>query len=152
MKRPLERLALVPALLALSVGTAEASDIGKAKTVHDGAGDVLSVTIVKTKPFKAYGPFGPDVGMKWFGAYIEVRNLSNHTSQRCINDWLKLRHSLEAIFDANDKPELNCPTTRPEKTSAGWIVWTLKKSVNPTIIDWIVDSSSTHEKVTWKLH
>lgn len=150
MKRRLACLALVSVTFGIPA-TVSASDIGRAKLVHDGAGDALRITILKTKPFKAYGPYGPGAGRKWFGAYLKVRNLSPHTRQRCLNDWIKLRHSVEATFDANDKPELNCPTTAPGKTSTGWIVWTLPKSVNPTLIDWIVDSSAIHEKVTWKL-
>src|SRR4051794_28808571 len=100
--RPLAFLTLVAALLAVCTpGSAMAGDVGKSKLVHDGAGDALRLTIVKTKPFKAYGSFAPDTGMKWWGAFVQVRNLSEHARQRCIPDWLKLRHGGEVIFDAN---------------------------------------------------
>lgn len=153
MGRHLVFLALVAAFLAVGgSGAAVAGDVGKSKLVHDGAGDALRVTIVKTQQFKAYSSFAPDPGMKWWGAFVLVHNVSEHARQRCIPDWLKLRHGGEVIFEANDSPELTCPTTAPGKTSRGWIVWSVRKSVNPSILDWIVDSSFVHEKISWKLH
>lgn len=153
MARHTALLALVLALLTTwATGLTAASDIGTSKLVHDGAGDALRVTIVKTKAFKAYGPYAPDPGMKWWGAFVKVHNVSANSRQRCIPDWMKLRHSSDVVFEANDNPELTCPTTAPGKTSSGWIVWTLPKNINPTIIDWTVDSSFIREKVSWKLH
>jgi hypothetical protein len=152
MKRSVRAVLVAFAVCAIwGAATTAASDIGRTRVVHDGAGDALRITIIKAKPFHAYGSFSPDPGMKWFGAYIRLRNIATHGAQFCLDQWLSLRHSVEAIAESNAQPELNCPTLQPGQQATGWIVWMLRKRINPTFFDWVASSPTVHEKVSWKL-
>jgi hypothetical protein len=147
-------IVLLVAMLGAAVPAA-ASDVGKARVIHDGDGNAVRITVLKTKPVAGSGYFKPKAGLKWFGAYIRVRNLSQHKLDDCAGNDAELTGSNNGQYDeaflAQIKPELSCFKLLPGRTLEGWVVWEMPKRIKPKFIDWTMDSGFADETATWKL-
>jgi hypothetical protein len=123
--------------------------------VHDGDGNAVRITLIKAKLAPGSGYFKPKAGLKWYAAYMRVRNLSNHKLDDCADNDAEFTGSNNAQYGnalfADLKPELGCFKLLPGRTLEGWVAWEMPKRINPRFIDWTMDSGFADETATWKL-